>query len=663
MPVVKFFVRLDLEQIFLLLDGHYLIKGDETDIRAVVFQRTYILFYQPNMTKTNRQTDQQMGETPVITFAKHDKSDAYKDLLHPYDPPIKNRRHRVDQPRSRLTLACITEKNLYDALCIEAHTTALTPNTYKEYLANTTPDLLIVESAWVTSTGYWHLAQHPSSPERANLLDLVSKFKKKSIPTIYWITKGHEYHDHFNTFATFFDYVFCTDPIEATLLQSEGCRAEVLLPCVQPKLFNPFRFDDQAEDLDIGVLFDGWADIDRLGEGLKILEKVKPFGLDIIESRYDIPKKRLAQAPAWADRILGCVTHTGRRNLLKYARTYLTCTPSLADPISKQWETIEAAACRLPIVHFGALEKEDCRAGIAKAFLSSDELINEIDRLHNDALYREKSAHLGWRDVFKNHTIADRLHTICRRINTSYDWQAFPPVSIITPTYRAPMIERCIRTFNKQTYPNKEMIIVFNGDAALPEVMTNLIANNDHIQLITVPREMFTGACMNLGIHVTDNQHLLKMDDDDYYGDNYVLDMMLYNRAVDADVICKPNTSFYTFECEPGVYLRKEKRTTHTIKQLTRDSVFRNYLVAGNSISLMSRRARSLAFDDYSYGAADASFIYSCAASNFKLCTVDRLNMLISRRDDLSSHTWKEEKSTFKEKLECITDQPEDVMI
>jgi hypothetical protein len=78
---------------------------------------------------------------------------------------------------------------------------------------------------------------------------------------------------------------------------------------------------------------------------------------------------------------------------------------------------------------------------------------------------------------------------------------------------------------------------------------------------------------------------------------------------------------------------------------------------------MMSDRARALPFDDHSYGAADASFIYSCAAANLTLFTVDRLNMLINRRNDLSSHTWKEEKQAFKKRLECISEKIEDIFI
>jgi len=601
---------------------------------------------------------------PIITFTKHAEAGSYRELIKRFTPPVdKSWRPPIDEPRSKLTIACITEASLSDSLRIEAQTTELTPKNYRSHLDRNEPDLLLVESTWATTTGYWHLAQHPASPERPYLLEILSRFRKKSIPTVYWITKGHEYHDHFNTFAPYFDFVFCADPVEVAMLRSEGVPAEVLLPCVQPMLYNPFRYCDQADAFSIDVLFDGWADIDRLGDHLDVHEKIKPLGLSIIESRYDIPEKRLKHFPAYADAFLGCVTSNGKRDLLKYVLTYLTCEPSLADRVSTQWLTLEAAACRLPILHYGDVEKGDIRREFVSTHRSAKDLMAEIDRLKNDVLYREKKAHLGWRQVVRHHTLADRLNTICQTAGIDHEWQAFPPISIISPTYRPHMIERCIDTYKRQTYPNKELIVVFNGDASPPASLADIINECASVSVVTVPNEMFTGACMNVGIHYANHRVLFKMDDDDRYGDNYVMDMMLYNRAVNADVLCKPNTSFYAFEGEDGVYVKANKASAHTINYLTSNSVFRSYMVAGNSISMMSDRARALLFDDHSYGAADASFIYSCAAANLTLFTVDRLNMLINRRNDLSSHTWKEEKQAFKERLECISEKTEDIFL
>ena len=592
------------------------------------------------------------------------KSEKYQKLIQYWTPPIKSWKPLRKKPNFRLHIACVVEERLYHGLRFESELICLTSQNWKTTLKQSKPDILLMESIWNTSTGHWHMAQNPSSSERGELLEIISLSRKLSIPTVYWITKGHEYHEHFRDFAKHFDYVFCADPMETELLRAEGVKAEVLLPCVQPALYNPFRiYDHHYDAFSLNVLFDGWADLDRLNNDLSILNEIKKYGLSIIESRYKIFHNRINLFPDYKDCIIGCVTQQSKIDVLKYAMAYLTCDKSLSTNITQQWMTFEAAASRLPIIYYGSLPDDDCRQKIAVEFSEPQNLIDEIVRFQEDIIYREKNAHLGWRTVYQNHTFAHRIQSICKSIGINHDWQEFPNITMVSPTYRQHMLTTCLNTYERQTYPNKDLIVVYNENKKIPKSFLDKVKANENIKVIGVPKELFTGACMNVGIHFTDNSYVFKIDDDDLYGDNYVMDIMLYNKAVDADIICKPNTSFYKFEDNNNIYLRKNNIKSHTINVLTTEDIYKRYLIAGNSISLMSNEAKNLKFEDLSYGAADASYIYKGASSNLTICTVDRLNLIINRRNDLSTHTWKENNLFLMDRLDLIAEQYEDILI
>ena len=93
-----------------------------------------------------------------------------------------------------------------------------------------------------------------------------------------------------------------------------------------------------------------------------------------------------------------------------------------------------------------------------------------------------------------------------------------------------------MKTYEQQTYPNKELVLVFNGPEApsYKELGLNRIRND--VKIANVPGEMFAGACLNHGISIAEGEYCLRIDDDDYYGANYILDMILQAKSIDCDL-------------------------------------------------------------------------------------------------------------------------------
>ena len=580
---------------------------------------------------------------------------------HPTDRLLKNTEYwtppvptlKVDHytPTSKLRIACILEDRLHSGLRFESELLLLTPANWKQLLRYAKPDFLLIESTRTSSTGHWRMSQYPTSPGWNDLLELINSAKAQSIPTVFWNTKGVEYHDHYKHIAQHFDAVFCADPRESDRLRAKGLNAEILLPCVQPTLYNPFRLYEQYDAFKLGILYDGWADLDRMTDELKLLKKVIPYGLSIIESRYHIFRSRMDHLPDYKEWILGCISPQSRITALKYAQAYITFSHSLSTRTTQQWMVLEAAASRLPVIHSGGFKTRDLRNNFVLSRSEENELLLELVRFQEDEWYRKRRAHLCWRKAIEEHTFSHRLRDICSSISIDHTWKEFPKASIITPTYRKDMIDRCLKNFGRQTYPEKELLIVYNGDDF--DTYQSLYRDKfrEDVKLLNVPSELFAGGCLNQGILQSEGEYCFRMDDDDYYGPNYISDMIMQARSIRADLFGKPPVPLYS-ENSDEVFVRNKFSPLCIVSSLALASG--RLWFGGNSISGKKEFFLKNGYHDTSYGAADTSFMVSLPVGDEYICAfTDDLNLMAERREDPSSHTFRAdlEKFSFTEVL------------
>ena len=577
-----------------------------------------------------------------------DSDDLIKRIQY-WNPPVPNWQPLKKTLNSSLRMACVVEDRLYHGLRFEGEVMLLTPANWKHVFKYGQPDFLLMESIWSSATGHWHMGQSPNAPGRNELLEIVALAGKLSIPSVFWITRGHEYHEHYKDFASHFDHVFCADTSEVELLRAEGINAKELLPCVQPAIYNPFRHYEDYNAFSLGILYDGWADLDRMTEELKVLQELRPFGLDIIESRYQIFRNRMMALPVYKECILGCVSKQSRMQALRYAKAYLTLEKTLSTKTTQQWMTLEAAASRLPVVHHGSLKDGDVRKNIVIECPKQMDFLVEFVRFREDELYRKRLAHLGWRKTFEQHTFSHRIQKICKTIGTRHDWEEYPKASLVTPTFRRELLTRCFQSFVEQTYPNKELVLIFNGSEMPSCSQLGLEKLRNDVKILNVPGEMFAGACLNAGNMLAEGKYCFRVDDDDHYGSNYILDMILLARSIDADLFGKPPVPV-NFENSPIVYIRNKIPELCVIKKGARYSGA--LWLGGNSIGGQKSFFLNFAYKDDAYGAADSSFIYNLnnyiKKQEIICATMDGLNLVAGRTVDQDNHTWKIDAEKFK---------------
>lgn len=93
-----------------------------------------------------------------------------------------------------------------------------------------------------------------------------------------------------------------------------------------------------------------------------------------------------------------------------------------------------------------------------------------------------------------------------------------PKVSCLMVTAnRKSLMQRSIRCYNDQTYPNKEMVIVDDGEQDLSEVLTT-VPEDELVYVKLEPSEDNTlGKLRNVSLDRANGDYLVQWDDDDWY--------------------------------------------------------------------------------------------------------------------------------------------------
>ncbi|MDA9682197.1 glycosyltransferase family 2 protein [bacterium] len=96
-------------------------------------------------------------------------------------------------------------------------------------------------------------------------------------------------------------------------------------------------------------------------------------------------------------------------------------------------------------------------------------------------------------------------------------------------------VNRSIISFSKQTWPNKELVIVaesFNNTS-----LKLLKSNNIKYQLINQPKLLSLGDYRNLSVSHSTGDYVCIWDDDDYYCCNRITAMMSIIKAAQCDIV------------------------------------------------------------------------------------------------------------------------------
>jgi hypothetical protein len=132
-----------------------------------------------------------------------------------------------------------------------------------------------------------------------------------------------------------------------------------------------------------------------------------------------------------------------------------------------------------------------------------------------------------------------------RAMAETYDVQGTPPprVSVLLSTRRPDQLGFALRQVARQRGAEIEVVLVTHGFEADPAALAQ--AGGLPVTVVQVPAERSFGAALNEGAARAQGDVLLKMDDDDWYGRDFVGDLLLARDYSGADLLgCPPEFTF-----------------------------------------------------------------------------------------------------------------------
>lgn len=308
---------------------------------------------------------------------------------------------------------------------------------------------------------------------------------------------------------------------------------------------------------------------------------------------------------------------------------------------------LEAAAAGTAVVATGAtidrlpeaLAAHTCRveddtqlALQVRAHLWQDEL---VDRVGLPAARAVRGGHTFAHRAADLEALVGRPRDLRQATGAPFDRS----VSAVISTNRAHELDTVADNMARQSLRESgelQVVLVLHGlDVDVADVEARFRERGID-QLVVVPADssLTLGACLNLGIDASDGAHVAKIDDDNFYGRHYLLDLVDALDYSGAGIAGK--WAHYTWLRSTGAVILRFPRSEHRFERL----------VQGGSILMQGEVARRLRFSDLPR-AVDTDLLNRAQAAGVRTYSSDRFNYVSIRGTDRHAHTWTLEDASF----------------
>ena len=559
-------------------------------------------------------------------------------------PPLPIPEAQVDGPPVAAILDTFTEHSLR----YEANLLLLSRENWRTQMEKARPACLFVESAFSGNNGEWrHQIVGYENLEDNPLRELLQYCRSNEIPTIFWNKEDPPHFDDFIGAAKEFDFVFTTDgdclPLYREALGHD--RICVLPFAAQPRLHNPSQEEGWPN---YPVCFAGsWVRYrhpDRAEALRYLLDPTLPLGLHIFDrnlTRRDLgPNYRFPDR--YREAIKGTLTYEEMLTAYRCYDVMLNVNTVTESPTMFSRRVFESLACGTPVISSESVGMSRMLGDHVRVTYSIEDTVGHLAELLGDEETRVREGHLAYRHVHENHTYRHRMDELFRRVGLESLVSEQPSVSVLMPTMRPQKVSRCLDNFNKQAYPNKELILILNNaefDLDAIRRHTDLIPN---VRVLHVEGRTTLGDCLNRGVEAASGKYIAKMDDDDHYGENYLSDSVLAASFSDAEVVGKGSFFMYF-----------EEANATALSEVAREHTFTHF-VTGGTLFIRSDVARKIPFDSISLR-EDTNFLHCVAQAGCRIYAADRFNFVRVRTRLLSDHADPTTDSEFLKRCRAHT--------
>lgn len=544
-----------------------------------------------------------------------------------------------------VTVATILDDFSAQAFGYEWNQIPLTRHSWREQLNAHQPDLLFVESAWHGNEDQWQSQLTSASGVGEALRSLVTECKRRGLPTVFWNKEDPPHYQDFLECAALFDHVFTSDlNMVGRYCKDLGHdRVGVLAFAAQPAIHSPARpasgfhardvafagmyfahkFPERREQMDI--LLGGAADVSpKMQHGLEIFSR--QLGGD---DRYQFP------AP-WDRMVVGSLNYRQMLTAYQAYKVFLNVNSVVDSPSMCARRVFEILSSGTPVVSTPS-------AAVGEYF-PPDELPVVTDRqaagyviqtLVRSPEYSDRMVRKAQRRIWNQHTHTHRAaEVLTAALGQPPDGSVWiprqPTISTILCTNRPQNIPSAVQTIGSQVGVDLELVIVCHGCEPEEQSLRRMAETYGltKVQVIHAPAEWTLGECLNAGVAASHGDVITKMDDDDWYGPNYLQDQLSVMRVTGADIVGKLASYMYVEYADLTLLRFPEQEHRWT------DFVLGPTIMANKSVFF------KIPFESRTTG-EDSSFLRSASDAGYKIYASDRFNFRQFRGQ--RGHTWQVE--------------------
>lgn len=543
-------------------------------------------------------------------------------------------------PKHEITAAVILDDFSRTAFGFEWLQVELSRKGWLREIESARPDLLFVESAWSGNKGEWQYQLTGTTGPKTSLRALVEHCRASGIPTVFWNKEDPPHYSDFLETARLFDFVFTSDSNRVGSYKSDlgHERVAVLQFAAQPAIHNPIRPREGWHTRDIafaGMYFahkypERRAQLDLLlSAAMTVHGKTKP-GLEIF-SRHSTKDKNYRFPAPFSDRVVGSLPYEQMLTAYKAYKVFLNVNSVVDSPSMCARRIFEITAAGTTVVSAPSRALKEMWAPGEQFIVSDpDEASSTLRALQRNPELSDRQLHKAQRRIWEGHTYAHRIEQVaaaCLPADRVPELK-LPSVSLLVSTMRPHQLEHIFRTVGAFTGVDVELVLSTHGYHADPVVLEKL-GQEYRVQDVVslhVSSAMALGDSLNQCVRAASGDVLSKMDDDDFYGPNYLTDLLHALDFSGAEIVGKQ--AHYMYVASHDVTLMRFPEREHKF----------THSVMGPTITGPRRVFEDAPFEPLARG-EDSAFLSRVATLGGQIYAADRFNYAQYRGS--SDHTWR----------------------
>lgn len=460
------------------------------------------------------------------------KNEKIKKILESFGhsvPEIKKENDKIIQAfdtsaksLKELKIACVMDRFTYYSFKDECNLLELTLKNWKEEIDTFLPDILFIESAWEGKDKIWYRKIANGSKE---FFEMASYCQEKNIPIVFWCKEDPVHTDTFMPVAKMADFIFTTDIDCIKRYKAEVGHDNVFLLhfAAQPILHNPIEKYDRKDKF----CFAG-AYYHRFKERCEIFDRfadvfIEKKGLDIYDRNYKNARPEHAFPSCYQNHILGMLSPEEIDVAYKGYNYGINMNSENQSQTMFARRVFEMLASNTITIGNYSRGLKNLFGDLTICTNDSSEMERQLNLFCIDETTRRKYRLLGLRNVLSQHLYEDRLNYIASKIYQKSLKPILPRVILFA------FGKNGVESFKKQSYENKILYVIDYE-----------IEGEDNI--ISIDKEKAS----EMMLSAFENAYIGILNEKDYYGKNYLYDMMLSLRYGDFDGIGK--SAYYSSE-------------------------------------------------------------------------------------------------------------------